>query len=132
MHCHNAAPYVEEAAASVLGQSHLQVELIALEDGSTDGSTEILLRLASENPDRITLIFQSRAGRDGACDSTHCYIRQTFTRRNIGLFVTSRQPFWHSHCLLARTYNVSHVPKKLLPSINGTSPANKLGLAILV
>jgi glycosyltransferase involved in cell wall biosynthesis len=62
MPCLNAAPHVEEAVGSVLGQSYRLVELIAVDDGSTDGSSEILQRLASENPERITLIFQNRTG----------------------------------------------------------------------
>jgi glycosyltransferase involved in cell wall biosynthesis len=62
MPCYNAAPYVEEAVASVLGQSYPQVELVVVDDGSTDGSTEIIQRLAAEHPDRITALYQSRAG----------------------------------------------------------------------
>ncbi len=62
MPCHNAAPYVEEAVNSVLGQSYPQVELVVVDDGSTDGSTEILQRLASDHPDRITLFYQNRSG----------------------------------------------------------------------
>ena len=62
MPCYNAAPYVEEAIASVLGQSYPHVELVVVDDGSTDGSTEILQRLAAEHPERINLIYQNRAG----------------------------------------------------------------------
>ena len=62
MPCYNAAPYVEEAVASVLVQSYPHVELIVVDDGSTDGSTEILQRLATEHHECITLVFQNRTG----------------------------------------------------------------------
>jgi glycosyltransferase involved in cell wall biosynthesis len=62
MPCYNAAPYVEEAIESVLRQSDPHVELIVVDDGSTDGSTDILQRLAAAHPERITLTFQNRAG----------------------------------------------------------------------
>ena len=62
MPCYNAAPYVEEAIECVLQQSYPHVELIVVDDGSTDGSTEILQRLATDHPERITLIYQNRAG----------------------------------------------------------------------
>jgi hypothetical protein len=48
--------------AGVLGQRHPQMELIAADDGSTAGSTEILQRLAAENSERITLIYQNDSG----------------------------------------------------------------------
>ena len=62
MPCYNATPYMEEAIESVLGQSYPHIELIVVDDGSTDGSTEILQRLATEHPARITLIYQNRVG----------------------------------------------------------------------
>ena len=62
MPCHNAAPYLEEAVASVFAQTLDDVELILVDDGSTDGSLEIQDRLATEHPGRITLIRQQNQG----------------------------------------------------------------------
>jgi glycosyltransferase involved in cell wall biosynthesis len=62
MPCHNAAPYVGEAVDSVLGQSYPHVELVVVDDGSTDGSTDILQGLAAGHPERIALIYQNRSG----------------------------------------------------------------------
>jgi glycosyltransferase involved in cell wall biosynthesis len=66
MPCYNTAPYVEEAIESVLGQSYPHVELVMVDDGSTDGSTDILQRLAAAHSERITLTYQNRAGPYGA------------------------------------------------------------------
>jgi glycosyltransferase involved in cell wall biosynthesis len=62
MPCYNAAPFVEEAIESVLQQSYPQLELIIVDDGSTDASTQIIARLAAEHPDRITLLHQTNSG----------------------------------------------------------------------
>lgn len=62
MPCYNAMPYLDEAMQSVLGQSYPLVELIVVDDGSTDGSTEVLQRLAVEHPERIMLLYQNRGG----------------------------------------------------------------------
>jgi glycosyltransferase involved in cell wall biosynthesis len=62
MPCYNAAPFVREAVASVLGQSHSEIELIVVEDGSTDGSVALLKRLAGEHPQKIRLLFQNHEG----------------------------------------------------------------------
>lgn len=60
--CYNAAPYVEEAIRSVLKQSHAHTEIIVVDDGSQDGSIEIVQRIAEEHPGRIRLLFQNRMG----------------------------------------------------------------------
>jgi glycosyltransferase involved in cell wall biosynthesis len=62
MPCFNAAPYVEEAVGSALGQSHGNVELIIVDDGSTDGSQDILAELVQRHPGRIHLFHTDRAG----------------------------------------------------------------------
>lgn len=47
MPAHNVAPFVREAVASLHAQSWPALELIAVDDGSTDGTGEMLERLAA-------------------------------------------------------------------------------------
>ena len=42
----NARPFLAEALASVLGQELRELELIAVDDGSTDGSSDDLREVA--------------------------------------------------------------------------------------
>lgn len=61
MSVHNDAPFVERAVTSILGQSWRAFEFIVINDGSTDGSTEILRRLAAGDA-RVRLIEQENRG----------------------------------------------------------------------
>ncbi|HLL53517.1 MAG TPA: glycosyltransferase [Myxococcaceae bacterium] len=45
----NASATVERAARSILGQSLGRLELLAIDDGSSDGTSEVLRRLAAED-----------------------------------------------------------------------------------
>lgn len=58
MACYNAASFVREAVDCVLGQTFPGVELIVVDDGSTDASRDILRSYG----DRIRLIEQANAG----------------------------------------------------------------------
>jgi glycosyltransferase involved in cell wall biosynthesis len=62
MPCYNAAPYVQEAMESVLRQSYADVELIFVDDGSSDASPTIAANLAQQHPGRIALLRTSREG----------------------------------------------------------------------
>jgi glycosyltransferase involved in cell wall biosynthesis len=55
----NAERYVKEAIESVLNQTHRPLELLLVDDGSTDGSFEIAVALARENPE-LQLLRLSR------------------------------------------------------------------------
>ena len=62
MPCYNGANFVEQAMTSVMNQTYPDLELIVVDDGSTDGSMDILQRFAGQHPDRVILLFQDRMG----------------------------------------------------------------------
>lgn len=61
MPCYNAAAYLQEAVASVFKQSFKDIELIVIDDGSTDQSLQLLSALQSQHP-QLTVLQQSNTG----------------------------------------------------------------------
>src|SRR5438128_1333518 len=59
MPVHDARPYLEESVGSILDQTFRDHELVVLENGSTDGSGELLRVLAERDP-RIRLVQMGR------------------------------------------------------------------------
>jgi glycosyltransferase involved in cell wall biosynthesis len=55
---YNYAAYVGEAIESVLAQTHPRVEVIVVDDGSTDGSRAVIERYG----DRVRALFKPNAG----------------------------------------------------------------------
>src|SRR5699024_11195795 len=53
--------YVAACVRSVLDQSHRALQVIAVDDGSTDASPEILRRMAAADS-RLTILTQTNAG----------------------------------------------------------------------
>lgn len=58
---YNVAPYLDECIASVVGQNYTDIEIICVNDGSTDGSDELLDQWA-ERDGRIIVIHQNNQG----------------------------------------------------------------------
>ena len=56
---YNTAPYLEECLESVLSQDFIDIEVICVDDASTDGSGEILKKYAAMDP-RIRLYRQDK------------------------------------------------------------------------
>ena len=66
---YNYARFVETAVRSALGQSHTDTEVIVIDDGSTDGSPELLSRF-----DDIKLVLKANGGQTSALNEgfKHC------------------------------------------------------------
>jgi len=77
--CYNQAEYLEEAVQSVLDQTYTNIEIIIVNDGSTDNSQEIAEALQKEYPEKIKIISQQNQGlsvarNTGIKESTGNYI----------------------------------------------------------
>ncbi len=58
---YNIAPYLERGVGSILNQTYRNLEIILVDDGSTDGGEEICDRLA-EKDDRLIVIHKENKG----------------------------------------------------------------------
>jgi glycosyltransferase involved in cell wall biosynthesis len=56
MPAYNSVAYVEEALASAIDQDYPALQVVAGDDGSTDGTDEIIREYAGRYPDRVTAI----------------------------------------------------------------------------
>lgn len=59
---YNKASFVRETLESALGQTYQHTEIVVVDDGSTDGSFQILKEYFAKYPDKIQLIDQENQG----------------------------------------------------------------------
>lgn len=64
---YNAGPYLEQCLDSIVGQTHKDLEIILLNDGSTDDSLTTMRRYA-ENDGRIKVIDKQNQGYGATCN----------------------------------------------------------------
>lgn len=64
---YNAGPYLEQCFDSIVGQTHKDLEIILLNDGSTDDSLATMRRYA-ENDGRIKMIDKQNQGYGATCN----------------------------------------------------------------
>src|SRR5579872_2544425 len=62
---YNYGAYVAEAIKSALNQNYKPLEVIVVDDGSTDNSREVI----SSFGDRILAIYQKNGGQNSACNA---------------------------------------------------------------
>lgn len=60
--CYNCSHTLRETLDSVLSQSFRDLEIVAVDDGSTDATAQILQETANREPDRVILHRQANAG----------------------------------------------------------------------
>ena len=77
---YNVEPYLKQCMDSVVGQTLKDIEIICVDDGSTDNSLDILREYAAEDS-RIQIIEQKNAGA-GLPEITVCVMQPV----NICLF----------------------------------------------
>ena len=58
---YNVAKYLRQCMDSIVGQTLREIEIICVDDGSTDGSGAILDEYAAKDP-RVKVIHQANAG----------------------------------------------------------------------
>lgn len=72
--CHNVAVHVEHAVRSVWAQEDAELDIVAVDDGSTDGTLGVLEKLMAERPGSLRVLRCAHAGAGAA--------------RNAGLWAT--------------------------------------------
>ena len=57
---YNQLRFIRETVDSVLAQDYPNVELVLSDDGSTDGTSEVLRECADRHPERVELVASER------------------------------------------------------------------------
>lgn len=75
---YNRPQRVAQAVASVLAQTYRPIEILLVDDGSTDDTPAVLARLAAEHPSEIRVIRQANAGAGAARETGRLAARGDF------------------------------------------------------
>ncbi len=108
---YNTQKYLKECLDSLLRQTYSNFRVFAVDDGSTDGSSELLDQFSSQD-DRIVVIHQANAGVASARNVALKSIRQNETIKYV-CFVDSddivTSSFLETYVLTAKKYDADYV-----------------------
>jgi glycosyltransferase involved in cell wall biosynthesis len=76
----NEEKFIQKAIDSVLAQTYDRRELLLVDDGSTDASTEIALRNAERHPGKVRYLEHEGYQNRDACTSRNLLESDRFTR----------------------------------------------------
>src|SRR5262249_48506268 len=74
---YNAEQFIQEAIDSVFAQTYSDWELLLVDDGSVDGSSEIACRIAQMHPERVRVVEHEVRGNRGMSASRNLGIRSS-------------------------------------------------------
>lgn len=66
---YNSEKYIRNCIESIIGQTYKNIEIICVNDGSTDSSGQIIEEYKEKNPNKIICIHQTNMGISGARNS---------------------------------------------------------------
>ena len=66
--CYNQVSYIAEAVVTAVEQDYPYVQTVVADDGSIDGTQDVIRDLAAKYPDRITAILGDHVGLAGNCN----------------------------------------------------------------
>jgi len=75
---YNVEPYLRQCLDSVVNQTMREIQVICVNDGSTDGSPTILEEYAAKDP-RVEVYHQENQGAGSARNAAYPYVRGKYT-----------------------------------------------------
>lgn len=104
----DSARFIAESVASVRTQTYPHWELLLCDDGSTDGSAELALRLAELDPERIRVLGHPGGGTRGASAARNLGIRAA---RGAYIALLDADDLWLPHKLAEQVALLERTPE---------------------
>ncbi len=101
MPVYNCEKYIVQAALSVLNQPYKSINVVIINDGSTDNSLSIIRKQFSSN-ERVTILQQENRGVSAARNTGIEYVLQTSTNDNDYIAFCDADDVWAKNCISAQ------------------------------